>query len=138
MVAADQTFKDVIGDAIRERDAIDGLDRSAPAASIEAMAELSQTFGIDPNDTRESVEQEFFSHSLIPAAEWPALIEILESRLGHRQEAHRRACRPRARPSGRERIDNYLKVFCTAELAAAQEYRHQEARRQASRLVRHA
>ena len=40
IVAADQTFKEVIGDAIRKRDAIDGLDRSAPAASTQAIAEL--------------------------------------------------------------------------------------------------
>ncbi len=36
-------------------------------------------------------------------------------RLEVRQEAHRRA-RGRAQRAGRERIENYLKVFCTAEL----------------------
>src|SRR5450759_3093204 len=78
VVAADQTFKDVIGDAIRERDAIDAWTQRAGSVD-KAMAELSNTLGLNPKDTRESVEQEFFSHSLIPAAQWPALIEILSS-----------------------------------------------------------
>src|SRR5665811_2476376 len=76
VVAADQTFKDVIGDAIRERDAIDAWTQRAGSVD-RAIAELSKAFGLAPNDTLESVEQEFLSQSLIPAADWPALIEIL-------------------------------------------------------------
>ena len=76
VVAADQTFKDLVGDAIRERDAIDAWTQRAGSVN-KAIVQLSQTLELDPNDTLESVEQEFFSHSLIPAAEWPALIEIL-------------------------------------------------------------
>ena len=75
VVAADQTFKDVVSDAIRERDAITAWTERAGSVDA-AIAELSKTFGLDPDDTIESVEQEFFSHSLIPAAEWPALIEF--------------------------------------------------------------
>ena len=48
VVAADQTFKDVIGDAIRKRDAIDGLDRARRRRRRRRIAELSQTLGIDP------------------------------------------------------------------------------------------
>ena len=65
---------------------------------------------------RETLEQELFSHSLIPAAEWPALIEILES--GSKSDAnHIAALQAAQATAGRERIDNYLKVFCTTELA---------------------
>jgi len=114
VVAADQTFKDVIGDAIRARDAIAAWTQRAGSVD-KAMAELSQTFGLAANDTLESVEQEFFSHSLLPAAEWPALIEILEG--GSKSDSNHIAALNAAKASvGRERIDDYLKVFCTAKL----------------------
>ncbi len=115
VVAADQTFKDVIADAIRERDDIEAWVESAGNLD-KALAQLSQSLGVGPNETRETLEQEFFSHSLIPAAEWLALIEILES--GSKSDANHIAALNAAHASaGRERIDNYLKVFCTTELA---------------------
>jgi len=115
VVAADQTFKDVIADAIRERDDIEAWVESARNLD-KALAQLSQSLGVGPNETRETLEQEFFSHSLIPAAEWPVLIEILES--GSKSDANHIAALNAAHASaGRERIDNYLKVFCTTELA---------------------
>ena len=78
VVAADQTLKDVIGDAIHKRDAI--VAWIARTGSVDAaIDELSRSVGIDPGDTAESIENEFFSHSLVPENEWPALIEILES-----------------------------------------------------------
>ena len=113
--AADQTFKDVIGDAIKKRDAIEAWTQRAGSVD-KAIGELSKALGVDPEDTPESVEQEYFSHSLIPAAEWPALIEILSA--GLKSDAnHIDALAAAQTASGRARIDNYLKVFCTAELA---------------------
>ncbi len=115
VVAADQTFKDVIADAIRERDDIEAWIESAGNLD-KALAQLSQSLGVAANETRETLEQEFFSHSLIPAAEWPTLIEILES--GSKSDTNHIAALKAAQASaGRERIDNYLKVFCTTELA---------------------
>ncbi len=115
VVAADQTFKDVIGDAIRERDAIAAWIERAGSLDA-ALAELSQTLGVGANETRETLEAEFFSHSLIPAADWPLLIEVLEG--GSKSDANHVAALQAAQASaGRERIDNYLKVFCTTELA---------------------
>ena len=114
VVAADQTFKEVIGDAIRKRDAIEAWLKQAGSLDA-ALAQLSQTLGVGPSDTRESVEQEFFLHSLIPAAEWPALIEILET--GSTNDKKHIAALEAARTSaGRQRIENYLKVFCKADL----------------------
>jgi ATP-dependent helicase/nuclease subunit A len=115
VVVADQTFKDVIGDAIRERDVIAAWTKRAGSVD-RAIAELANAFGLSPHDTLASIEQEYFSHSLIPAAEWPALIAILES--GSKSDGNHVAALTAARAaSGRERIDNYLKVFCTSELA---------------------
>ena len=113
--AADQTFKDVIGDAIRKRDAIEAWTRRAGSVD-KAIGELSKALGVDPKDTAESIEQEYLSRSLIPASDWPALIEILAD--GSKSDANHIAALEAARgASGRARIDNYLKVFCTAELA---------------------
>ena len=113
--AADQTFKDVIGDAISERDTIEAWTKRAGSVD-KAIEELSQVLGVDANDTAESIEQDFLSQSLIPAAEWPTLIEILAS--GSKSDAnHIAALQAAQAAAGRERIDNYLKVFCTTELA---------------------
>jgi len=114
VVAADQTFKDVVSDAIADRDALTAW--IARVGNVDAaIAELSRTFGLDPSDTVESIEQEFFSHSLIPAAEWPALIEIFDTG-SVSDKKHIAALKAARAASGRERIDSYLKVFCTTEL----------------------
>ena len=114
VTAADVTFKEVIGEVIRERDALEAW--LARAGSIEAaMAELSESFGIDANDTPELIEQEFFSASLIPQPEWPALIEILDAGAASDQK-HIAALEAARASAGRERVDSYLKIFCTTEL----------------------
>jgi ATP-dependent helicase/nuclease subunit A len=114
VVAADTTLKSVIGETIVERDAITAW--IARAGSLDAaMAELSKSFGLNASDTAESIEAEFFSHSLIPAAEWPALIEILDAGSAS-DKKHIAALEAARASSGRERIDSYLKIFCTTEL----------------------
>jgi ATP-dependent helicase/nuclease subunit A len=114
VAAADTTFREVIGDAIFERDALNTW--IARAGSIEAaIAELSRSFDIDPNDTRESLEDEFFSASLIPEPEWPLLIEVLDAGSAS-DKKHIAALHTARTASGRERIEQYLKIFCTTEL----------------------
>ncbi len=115
VVAADQTFKDVIGEAIGQRDAIQGwIER---AGSIDnAMAELAQRFNLAPDDSLEKVERDFFAASHIPDVDWPTLIEIFRG--GSANDQKQAAALETARiATGRDRIDTYLKLFCTAELA---------------------
>src|SRR5471032_1945660 len=50
VVAADQTFKDVVSDAIRERDAIDAWTQRAGSVD-KAIGELSNTLGLNLKDT---------------------------------------------------------------------------------------
>ena len=90
---------------------------SAPAASTRRSAQLSQTLRRrSRRDTAESIEQEFFAHSLIPAAEWPALIEILDSGSKSDKQSHRRA-RSRAQRRPAASASTIIStVFCTAEL----------------------
>ena len=114
VAAADQTFKDVVGDAIRERDPIQKwIDRAGGVDR--AIAGLSQSFGLKPDDSAEKVEQEYFAVSLIPEAEWPALIEMLSAGSANDQK-HIAALAAARAAIGRERIELYLKVFCTSEL----------------------
>ncbi|MDP2295651.1 MAG: double-strand break repair helicase AddA [Pseudolabrys sp.] len=115
VVAADQTFKDVIGDAIRKRDDIARWLEAAGGVDA-AIDALSHSFGVDPQDTAESLEQEFFAQSVIPEAEWPALIEVLS--IGSKTDKNHIDALLAAQASfGRDRIDSYLRVFCTAELS---------------------
>jgi ATP-dependent helicase/nuclease subunit A len=115
VVAADITFKEVIGDAIKARDAIGAWIANAGGID-QAIAQLSETFGIAPDDSLEQVEQEFFSASLIPEGEWPVLIEILSQ--GAKSDKNNIDAFTAARAaSGRDRIDQYLRIFCTAELS---------------------
>ncbi len=114
VIAADQTFKDVVNDAIREREALTAWIKETGSVDA-AIAELSQSFGLDPSDTRESVEAEFFSHSLIPVADWPALIDVLASGSAN-DKKHIATLQAARAATGRDRVEHYLKVFCTSEL----------------------
>ena len=103
VVAADQTFKEVVGDAIKQRDAIEAWTQRAGSVDA-AMAELSAKLGLDPNDTIESAEQEFFSRSLIPASDWAVLIETLESGSAN-DKKHIAALESARNAAGRARIN---------------------------------
>ncbi len=115
VVAADQTFKDVIGGAIKKRDDIARWIEKAGSVDA-AIDALSHSFGVDPKDTAESLEHEFFARSAVPESDWPALIEVLE--FGSKTDKnHIEALLAAQQSFGRDRIDNYLRVFCTAELS---------------------
>jgi ATP-dependent helicase/nuclease subunit A len=116
VVAADQTFKDVVGDAIRKRDAIGQW--IVRAGSVDAaIAELSRSIGLDPDDSADSIELEYFSKSLIAETQWPALIGILASG-AKTDKGHADTLAQVQAAIGRERIETYLNIFCTKERAA--------------------
>src|SRR5882672_9971743 len=76
--AADVTFADMVREAIGKRDEVTGWIEHA--GSVEAaMAELSAALGVDPRDTIESVETEFFAGPHLPMSEWPAVMRLLAS-----------------------------------------------------------
>jgi ATP-dependent helicase/nuclease subunit A len=114
--AADQTFRDIVRDAIGQRDAISRWVDSAGDVGA-AIANLSKALGIDFSDTRESIEAEFFAGSSIAPSEWSSLAKTLaqgaktDGEQGNRFGAL-------ATLSGSERVDKYLEIFCTQELAA--------------------
>src|SRR5580700_8898564 len=73
--AADQTFRDVVREAIGMRDKISHWVMSA--GSVEAaIANLSKTLGVDPADDVETVEAKMLDSSVIAQSEWSSLAEI--------------------------------------------------------------
>jgi ATP-dependent helicase/nuclease subunit A len=113
VVAADQTFKDVIGDAIRKRDAIGHWIERAGSVDA-AIAELSRSIGLDPDDSADGVALEYFAKSLIPETQWPELIEILADG-AKTDRGHADTLAAVQAAVGRERIETYLDIFCTKE-----------------------
>src|SRR3984893_9556559 len=72
VAAADQTFRDVVREAIAKRGTI------MTAGDLEvALANLAKSLGVDPSDDAAKIEAEYFTRSLIAQAEWPALGKIL-------------------------------------------------------------
>ena len=105
--AADVTFKDVIAETIGKRDLITAwIDRVGGVQQV--IGELTRSFGLPAGDAMQAVENEYFSKSLIPQAEWPALIDVFSS--GSKTDQERASSLSDAlQAAGRERIENYLR-----------------------------
>jgi ATP-dependent helicase/nuclease subunit A len=109
--AADITFSEVVQEAIRDRDKVTNwIER---AGSVEAaVEELSATLKIPAGRTRESVEAEFLSDSLVPQSEWPTLIAALEAG-GKTDRDHIDRLANAQAGTDWSNIECYLHVFCT-------------------------
>jgi ATP-dependent helicase/nuclease subunit A len=110
--AADQTFRDVIRAAIGRRDAIARwVMKEGDVAA--AIATLSRALGIDPSESRESIENKFFEDSPIAPSEWKTIAAVLDQGNKTDVEQARRfgllASLPRT-----DRVETYLDIFCTA------------------------
>jgi ATP-dependent helicase/nuclease subunit A len=115
IAAADQTFRDLVRETIGQRDAITAWVTGAGGLEA-AIAGLSPALGIDPADSRERIEAELFDASSIAASEWPAIAAALE--FGNKSDAEQaRRFRALAALSGADRVETYLDIFCTGELA---------------------
>jgi ATP-dependent helicase/nuclease subunit A len=107
VAAADQTFRDVIREAIAKR----GTIMTAGDRDM-ALANLSNSLGVDPSDDAAKIEAEYFTGSLIAQAEWPALATILaEGSKTDIEQASR--FDSLATLTDTERTDAYLQIFCT-------------------------
>jgi ATP-dependent helicase/nuclease subunit A len=111
IAAADVTFRDLVREAIGERDAIGSWVTKAGGVDA-AIAGLSRTLGIDPSDTRESVETEFFANSPIAPTEWPVMAAVL-SRGSKTDVDQARRFAALASLSDSDRVDIYEEIFCT-------------------------
>jgi ATP-dependent helicase/nuclease subunit A len=109
--ATDFTFREVLSEAIRKREALTGW--IAHAGSIEAaVAQLSATLSIDPQESIEAIEREFFSGDLVAPSEWP----MIAAALAQGSENDRRQGARFARLTTiaeAERADAYVAIFLT-------------------------
>jgi ATP-dependent helicase/nuclease subunit A len=111
--AADQTFRDVIRTAIGRRDAISRwiIASGGVAAAIAAM---SRALGLDPAESRATIEEEFFAGAPIAPAEWATIAAILIR--GNKSDAEQaRRFKSLAALSRSDRVETYLDIFCTAD-----------------------
>lgn len=113
LAAADQTFQEMVRNAIRERDA---LTRWIDAAGglDGAAAQLSQTLGLQPGDTAEAVDAALFAESLFIDSEWGNIANVFDTGSTNDQK---QSARIRALP-GLElanRIEKYLDIFCNSD-----------------------
>ena len=111
--AADVTFKEVIAEAISKRDLITQWTGRTGGVQ-QTIDELTSTFGLQPGDSIGAVEAEYFAGSRIPQDAWPALIDIFSKGSKNDQE-RAQSLSAAMSPTGRERVENYLDVFCTAD-----------------------
>jgi ATP-dependent helicase/nuclease subunit A len=109
VAAADQTFRDVVREAIAKRGTI------MTAGDLEvALANLAKALGVDPFDDIAKIEAEYFSGSLIAPSEWPALAKTLAE--GNKTDVEQgRRFTGLATLSDAERVASYLQIFCTGE-----------------------
>lgn len=112
LAAADQTFQDMVRNAIRDRDALTRW--IAGAGGIDgAAAQLSQTLGLQPGDTAEAVDAALFAESLFIQTEWPSVAAALETG-GKTDKEHGSRFRSLAALDAVARIETYLNIFCTS------------------------
>jgi ATP-dependent helicase/nuclease subunit A len=113
-VAADQTFKEVVAEAIRKRDIVRAW--IGHGGSVEsAMVSLCGTLGITEADTLERIEREMTEGPRLPSSQWAAVGNMLAQGSSNDQEqASRLAAALNA--AGSDRANIYLAVFFTGEL----------------------
>jgi len=111
LAAADTTFRDMVREAIRARDALTRWVDAAGGLS-QAIAQLSLALGIDPNESVADVDVEIFAGTVIAESKWGAIGAALA--LGTKTDKEQSArFGALAALSGTERLDSYIDIFCT-------------------------
>jgi len=109
--AADQTFRDVVREAIGKRDNIERWVNAAGGVGP-ALAGLAKTLGVDPAETIDHIEAQYFAGQFISPADWPAIAEKLAA--GGKSDGEQAArFASLAALNGAERVEAYLDIFCT-------------------------
>jgi len=116
--AADRTFKEVVGEAIRKRDVVQAWIDHGGSVDV-AVAVLCETLGISGDDTIERVEREMMEGPLLPFSRWAAAAQTLLQGSKSDQEQAGRFLDALA-TAGSERVGIYLQLFFTDKLEARQ------------------
>jgi len=109
--AADQTFADLVREAIDRRDALMAwLDRAGSIAA--AIADLSHALGIDPADSSERVNADIVDGPILPPSQWASVATALKT--GSPADRKQGACLCHAAAAtGEDRVKTYLRFFTT-------------------------
>ena len=113
-VAADQTFKDVVAEAIRKRAAVQAwIDHGG---SIEAaIAGLCRALGVRADESIERIDEEIADGPLLPTSQWVTASQTLaRGSKSDREQAQRLVAALGS--AGSERADIYLQLFLTGKL----------------------
>ena len=115
--ASDQSFRDAIRAAIGMREVV--ARWTIGSGGVEAaIAAMSRQLGLEHGESRGSIEDAFFSGSVIAPSEWPAVAAALEQgRKSDRDQARRFRQLASLPPS--DRVEAYLDIFCTANERSA-------------------
>ena len=114
--AADQTFRDLITEAVADRDRIEPW--VARAGSVDAaIAELSTALGIDANESADAIEDRILLEAAFAIGSWPDLAAVLTG--GGKSYVERaenlKAALRSPKPA---QLDAYMQIFCTKDRAA--------------------
>jgi ATP-dependent helicase/nuclease subunit A len=107
--SADQTFSEMIVEAIGRRDDISAW--IARAGSVEAaITELSRALGVDPAETADQIDAEIVGGPNLPESEWATVAALCKASSSNDQRQCERLSAAAA-ATGRERVDEYVSVF---------------------------
>ncbi|MGB6350016.1 MAG: double-strand break repair helicase AddA [Pseudolabrys sp.] len=111
LAAADLTFQDMVREAIRDRDTLTRWVDEAGGVS-QAMAQLSQSLGVGPEESTADIDTAIFHDSLIAKSEWTAVGAAMMggSKTDKEQGARFHAL---ATLTGSMLLETYLDIFCT-------------------------
>jgi len=109
--AADITFRELVRETIRKRDILVPWVEAAGGLP-EAIAQLTASLGVGPDETLQQVEAAFFTESHIASSEWSAVAAAFaQGSANDKEQAARFAALPKLIDV--ERLETYFDIFCT-------------------------
>ena len=112
--AADRTFKDALGEAIRKRRVVQAwVEHGGSVAS--AIAGLCGPLEVGADETIGQVERDIVAGPLLPSSEWAAIADLCKASSPRDQEQCARLTAALA-AAGAERVEAYLQVFFDSKL----------------------
>ena len=112
LAAADVTFRELVRETIRKRDALVPWIETAGGVP-QAMRELSQTLGIQPEETMREVDAMFFNDAVVSASKWPAIAAAFDQSPNRSDKDQAARFAALGKLSGGERLETYFDIFCT-------------------------
>lgn len=112
--SADQTFRDLIREAIGRRDKLAAwIERAGSVGN--AIADLSHALAIRDDESASDIDNNILQASGIAPSDWPELQAILASG-SKTDQGQAEKFRIAALADGREKLLSYLSIFCTEKM----------------------